>query len=139
MIERTVLRLLIGMGGPIASAVVLEQLPKTGVAEVPFAFQVEEQTLPRGTYAVKQADHGRGVRIWNENVAGTGLNCAAVKRRFGKAEGARLVFENRGGRYFLSEIWFDADGRGLILPAGRAKDGAGTKPDDGQIRDVLFR
>ena len=50
--ERTILRLLVGMGGPIASAVVLEQLPKTGVAEVPFAFQVQEQTLPRGTYAV---------------------------------------------------------------------------------------
>ena len=59
MIEKTMLRLMIGMGVPIASALVMEQLPKTGVAEVPFAFQVEQQTLPPGTYSVKQADLGR--------------------------------------------------------------------------------
>jgi hypothetical protein len=135
MMERTILRLLIGMGGPIASAVVLEQLPKTGVAEVPFAFQVEKQTLPRGTYAVTQADHGLGVRISNEKVADTGTNCAAVKRKFGKAGEARLVFENHGGRYFLSEIWFEADGRGLVLQPARQ----GTKPDPGAIRDIFFQ
>jgi hypothetical protein len=138
MIDRTILRLMIGVGVPIASAVVLEQLPKTGVAEVPFAFQVAEQTLPRGTYAVRQADNGRDVRIWNEKVAGVGMSCAALKRKFGKAQGARLVFENHAGRYFLSEIWFDTDGRGLIL-AGRGKEGAATKSDDPEIRNILFQ
>jgi hypothetical protein len=129
---------MIGMGVPIASAVVLEQLPKTGVAEVPFAFQVAGQALPRGTYAVRQVDNGRDVRIWNEKVAGVGTNCAAVKRKFGTAQGARLVFENHNGRYFLSEIWFDTDGRGLVL-AGRGKEVAATNPDDREIRNILFQ
>ena len=112
---------MLGMGLPIASAVVMDQLPKSGVAEVPFAFQVEQQTLPPGSYEVKQEDRGRSVRIQSEKIASEGLKCAAVKHKFGKAQGARLVFENYDGHYFLSEIWFDADGRGLILQDARAE------------------
>ena len=117
MIERSVFRLILGVCLPVASAVVIEQLPKTGVAEVPFAFQMEDQTLPAGTYSVKQADGGRAICVQNEEIANGGLNCMAAKRKFGKAkgQGARLVFEHDGGRYFLAEIWFEADGRGLIL------------------------
>jgi hypothetical protein len=142
MLQKPMLRLVIGMGLPIASALVLEQLPKTGVAEVPFAFQVEEQTLPRGTYAVKQADYGRAVSIQNEKVAGVGMNCAAVKGKFGRAQGARLVFENYAGRYFLREIWFDADGRGLILPESRleqnAASDASSSAERREVRCVRF-
>lgn len=120
MIERSVLRFIIGLGVPLASAVVMEQLPKTRIAQVPFAFQVEEQTLPPGTYWVKQAEHGLAVRIQNEKVADAAFECVAARRKFGRPEGARLVFENQGGRYVLSEIWFEADGRGLILQDTRA-------------------
>jgi hypothetical protein len=126
---------MIGVGVPIASALVMEQLPKTGVAEVPFAFQVDDQTLPPGTYSVKQADLGRGVRIQNEK--GAGIKCVAVKRKFGRAEEARLVFERYDGRYSLAEIWFDAEGRGLILQekGGQTRSGA----QDRGIRYVLFQ
>ncbi len=130
---------MLGMGLPIASALMMEQLPKSGVAEVPFAFQVEHQTLPPGSYSVKQADRGRSVRIQSEKIAGEGLKCLAVKRKFGKAQGARLVFENYDGHYFLSEIWFDADGRGLILQDGQANQGARFTRDDREIRSVRFQ
>jgi hypothetical protein len=135
MIEKTMLRLIIAMGVPLGSALVLEQLPKTGVAEVPFAFQVEEQTLPAGTYSVKQADLGRGVRIQNENVAAAGTKCMAAEHRFGKAQGARLVFDNYEGHYLLSEIWFDADGRGVILQQKHFPAKSGSR---GENRDVQF-
>ncbi len=115
MIQRTMIRLIIAAGVPILTTMVMEQLPKTGVAEVPFAFQVEDQTLPPGTYSVKQADLGRGVRIENQKVAGIGMQCVGAKRRFGKAQEARLVFDSAGGQYALSEIWFDDEGQGLIL------------------------
>ncbi len=120
MIERSVFRLIVAVGLPVASAVVIEQLPKTGVAEVPFAFQMEDQTLPPGTYAVKQADAGRAICVQNEEIANGGLTCMAAKSKFGKAhgQGPRLVFERDAGRYFLAEIWFEADGRGLILRRG---------------------
>ncbi len=133
------LRLMIGIGLPIASALVMEQFPKTGVAEVPFAFQVEEQTLPPGFYLVKQADRGRSVWIQREKAAGPVLECAAVKGKFGKAQGPRLSFENRKGRYVLSEIWFDADGRGLVLREGQARHGSPVNPDGREIRYVRFQ
>ena len=130
---------MLGMGLPIASALIMEQLPKSGVAEVPFAFQVEQQTLPPGSYSVKQADLGRSVRIQSEKSAGQGLKCLAVKRKFGKAQGARLVFENYQGPYFLSEIWFDADGRGMILQGGPAKENVQSTQDDREVRSVRFQ
>jgi len=130
---------MIGMGFPIASAVVMEQLPKTGVADVPFAFQVENQTLPAGSYSVKQADRGRSVRIQNDKVAGAGLKCVAAQRRFGSPQGASLVFDGYRGRYFLSEIWFDADGRGLILQPSRQEANAGPNPEVRQVRYVHFQ
>ena len=130
---------MLGMGLPIASALIMEQLPKSGVAEVPFAFQVEQQTLPPGSYSVKQADLGRSVRIQSEKSAGQGLKCLAVKRKFGKAQGARLVFENYQGHYFLSEIWFDADGRGMILQGGPAKENVRSTRDDRDVRSVRFQ
>jgi hypothetical protein len=139
MIEKTVLRLMIAMGVPLASALVVEQLPKTGVAEVPFAFQVENQTLPAGTYSVKQADRGRGIRIQNEKLNGIGTACAAAKRKFGRANGARLVFDSYGGHYFLTEIWFDGDGRGVILPVTESTGLAGATPAAQEVRYVRFQ
>jgi hypothetical protein len=115
MMDRSILRLMVSIGVPIASAVLIEQLPKTRVAQVPFAFQVEGQTLPAGTYAVKAGGLGRNIHIQNQKLTAAALNCARVKGKFGKAEPARLVFENAGGRYRLAEIWFDADGRGVVL------------------------
>ncbi len=106
---------MVSIGVPIASALLIEQLPKTRVAQVPFAFQVEDQTLPPGTYAFKAGGLGRNIHIQNQKLTAAALNCARVKGKFGKAEPARLVFENSDGRYRLSEIWFDADGRGVVL------------------------
>jgi hypothetical protein len=137
MIERTFLRLMIGIGVPIATVVVMEQLPKTGVVEVPFAFQVDEQTLPPGIYSVKQADRGRGIRIQNEKVAQAGLKCIAAKRKFGNAQEPRLVFDCYRGRYMLSEIWFDT--RGLILRDASLHTQPGPTQEDRDVRSVSFR
>jgi hypothetical protein len=138
MIDRTVLRLLIGVAVPIGSAVLIEQLPKTGVAEIPFAFQMEEQTLPAGTYLVKQADHERAVCIQNQQLSRVGMKCVEVKGRFGKAQGARLVLKEHEGRYFLSEIWFEADGRGLILPHGGVQASPASNATGDEVRYVRF-
>jgi hypothetical protein len=138
MFERPFLRLMIGMGLPIASAVLVEQLPKAGVAQIPFAFQVEGRTLPPGSYTVKNA--GRTVHIQSENVAGAGLSCIAAERKFGTSREAGLVFGEYGGRYFLTQIWLDSDGRGLILQPGRLKPEAASSPDGrAAVRYIRFQ
>lgn len=103
------------MAVPIASAFVIEQMPKKAIADVPFPFQVEGQALPPGTYSVKQMSRFRSIRIQNQAMSGASKQCVPVKRTWGKAKGARLVFEAYGDRYFLSEVWFESDGSGLIL------------------------
>jgi hypothetical protein len=113
--DRTLLRLMISVGVPISSALVMEQLPQTRVAQVPFAFQVENQTLPPGTYALKQAGLGRNIQIQNEKLAAAGTNFMAATGKFGRVEPARLIFDSYQGQYRLAEIWFEADGRGMIL------------------------
>ena len=138
MIERTVLRLMIGIGVPIASALVMEQLPKTRVAQVPFPFQIDERTLPPGTYSVKQADLGRSIRIQNQKTAGVGIECLASRRKFGKEQPARLVFDSYQGRNLLSEIWFDADGRGVILRAKNLEKTAAQTPV-GEVKCVWLQ
>jgi hypothetical protein len=137
MIDRTFLRLMIGMSVPIATVVVMEQLPKTGVVEVPFEFQVDKQTLPPGIYSVKQADRGAGIRIQNEKVAQASLKCIAAKRKFGNTKEPRLVFDSYQGRYMLSEIWFDT--RGVILRGASLHAQPGPTPEDRDVRSVSFR
>jgi hypothetical protein len=134
MIERAVLRVLIAMSVPIASAVVMEQLPKTGVAEVPFAFEAAGQMLPPGRYSVKQAERGRILRIQNQRVPAIQVECVALERKFGRAKGARLVFSNDSEHYHLSEIWFDADGTGLVLKQSRTQRRAAA----GELQFVPF-
>jgi hypothetical protein len=137
MFERPFVRLMIGMGLPIASAVLVEQFPKAGVAEIPFAFQVEGRTLPPGSYSVKNA--GRTIHIQSENIAGAGLNCIAAEWEFGASREAGLVFGEYGGRYFLTQIWLDSDGRGLILQPVRLKPDAASNPDGRTVRYVRFQ
>jgi len=134
MIDRTLVRLMISVAVPISSALVVEQLPKTRVAQVPFAFQVEGETLPPGTYAVKEAGLGRNIRIQNEKLTAAGTKFMPAQGKFGKTEPARLIFESYQGRYRLSEIWFDADGRGVVL---RGKDGRPV--GDGEAKCVFLQ
>ena len=126
------LRLMIAVGVPIATALLIDQMPKTGVAQVPFAFQVGQQAMPAGTYSIKQADLGRTIRIQNSTVSEVSGECVAAKREFGKARGARLVFDSHGGHYYLSEIWFAADGPGWVLNEK-------GQPVSSEVRSVRFQ
>ncbi len=120
MIEKPVIRLIVAVVVPLASALIVEQLPKPRIAEVPFSFQVAERTLPAGNYSVEQLGLGRGIRLQNNRLVGAGAQCMAARRKFGRTEAARLVFDRSDGGYRLAEVWFDTDGRGLILrePSG---------------------
>jgi hypothetical protein len=115
MFKKPVIQLMIAIALPLASAIFLEQVPKSDVAEVPFAFQVAGETLPAGTYSVQQAGLGGAIRIQNNKLALVGTRCTAAKKKFGRTQPARLIFDRSDGGYRLSEVWLEADGRGLIF------------------------
>jgi hypothetical protein len=70
--------------------------------EIPFAFQVQKETLPPGVYQVQQADGSNIATLVNKR---TGERVEFIRPASTRQEGkARLVFENGEGRRLLKQI-----------------------------------
>jgi hypothetical protein len=87
-------------------------------ANIPFNFAVGSKTLPAGTYDVGTID-GRDskmlllqARDGNSSMI-VGSNAAENLK---PADKTKLVFNQYGSRYFLSEIWVNGATRGRQLP-----------------------
>lgn len=107
----SLLSLLLVAGSAIAQTVHVR-------ANIPFNFAVGSKTLPAGTYDVGTID-GRDskmlllqARDGNSSMI-VGSNAA---ENFKPADKTKLVFNQYGSRYFLSEIWVDGATRGRQLP-----------------------
>ena len=109
------------MGG----ALLVAQNPAKNIAEVPFDFQVKDQSLPAGTYSVAQTSPTGMLQIRNEGTGEAILTLAPIREE-GKSGIGKLVFRCYGDRYFLAWVWF-ADGQdGYGVVKGRAeKEAAG--------------
>jgi hypothetical protein len=72
---------------------------------VPFAFAVEDHSLPAGEYLVLTVTPERSIRI----VSADGKHSAIVNTlpNYGKSpsENSRLVFHRYGNEYFLAQVW----------------------------------
>jgi hypothetical protein len=107
----SLLSLLLVAGSAIAQTVHVR-------ANIPFNFAVGSKTLPAGTYDVGTID-GRDskmlllqARDGNSSMI-VGSNAA---ENFKPADKTKLVFNQYGSRYFLSEIWMNGATRGRQLP-----------------------
>jgi hypothetical protein len=107
----SLLSLLLVAGSAIAQTVHVR-------ANIPFNFAVGSKTLPAGTYDVGTID-GRDskmlllqARDGNSSMI-VGSNAA---ENFKPADKTKLVFNQYGSRYFLSEIWVNGATRGRQLP-----------------------
>ena len=90
-------------------------------ANIPFDFQAGGVTLPAGTYMVK-TDVTPGI-VMLSNFAGK-KSVVLLTQGIGTvaADGnSKLVFNRYGDRYFLSQVWNGANGRGCGVPKGRAE------------------
>lgn len=98
-------------------------------ANIPFAFQVGNKTLPAGEYRIERALVGTG----NEQLIRDGdgvplmfVPTMPVDSRDGKSE-PRLIFNHYGNSYFLSQIW-TAEGSGRqLFKSEREKEVARTE------------
>ncbi len=84
-------------------------------ADVPFAFTIENQTLPAGQYAVhKMNDMG------TLSITGNGSALAMIQSN--RVESSRpqkltkLVFHKYGDRYFLYQVWVEGEDSGRQFP-----------------------
>jgi hypothetical protein len=72
---------------------------------IPFAFGVQDQSLPAGQYLVFTVTPERSIRI----VSANGKHSAIVNTlpNYAKepSSNSRLVFHRYGNEYFLAEVW----------------------------------
>ncbi len=89
-------------------------------AEIPFAFQAGEHSLPAGTYLFEHMSSKPVLVI----TAPDGERIAMLTHPAGKAEAPSapgLVFEQEQGRYSLAEVWAPgASQRAGVAPAKKA-------------------
>jgi hypothetical protein len=94
--------------------------------DVPFAFQVANQTMPAGEYLIQRMTNtNEGVqytmiRRTDSSTAVVALT-VAVDGKNGKSE-PKLVFHTYGNSHFLSEIWTSQDQGQHLLLCNREKE-----------------
>ena len=85
-------------------------------ANVPFAFNIGDKSLPAGTYAVREMDRATLIQSKDAKDSVLGIyNYAGPS----KAEETKLVFNKVGDHYFLAQIWTSARGQGLAVPESK--------------------
>lgn len=98
----------------------------TGKVEVkiPFDFTAGKATFKAGTYSIKRVSNN-SVAIRSLDGKTTKLIDAplAIGARDSKA-GERLVFNQYGDQYFLSQVWVDADSGRQLFTSGAEKKAA---------------
>jgi hypothetical protein len=88
-------------------------------ANVPFAFNVGSSQLPPGCYIIK-VDHSSGlVMVRNPTTSATVLSLGQQESPGGKSR--KLVFQRLGNRYYLTQIWGEQGGTGLMFRAPKVE------------------
>jgi hypothetical protein len=88
-------------------------------AHVPFAFVVNQTTLPAGEYSITTMSGGSEVLLIRGTANKSAKLVNANHRLASKpADRTKIVFRCYGDRYFLSEIWTQGNESGRQLPKG---------------------
>jgi hypothetical protein len=95
--------------------------------DIPFAFGVEDRSLPAGEYLVLTVTPERSIRI----VSADGKHSAIVNTlpnyASSPSENSRLVFHRYGNEYFLTQVWTAGQNVGRNpLSTKRAREIAST-------------
>jgi hypothetical protein len=72
---------------------------------VPFAFAVENHTLPAGEYLVLTVTPERSIRIASTDGKHSAVVNTLPNYAKSPSENSRLVFHRYGDEYFLAQIW----------------------------------
>ena len=103
--------------------------------QIPFAFHVNDVTLPAGPYNV-EAINPRMTRFANATTKQSVLVITPLSES-GDSYKPTLVFNRYGSDYFLSKMWFGQSGRGFLPTAVERKLAKNNPP--AQIESVSAR
>jgi hypothetical protein len=83
-------------------------------ADVPFAFSLQDQSMPAGNYQII-ALSDRVLEVWNLDARHGQLLGKSMSVRSSKEQSPKLVFHKYGDQYFLSQIWYGESDTGIGL------------------------
>jgi hypothetical protein len=114
----SLLSLLLVAGSAIAQTVHVR-------ANIPFNFAVGNKTFPAGTYDIGTIDHRDGniLLLQARNGNASMMVGSNATESLATADKTKLVFNQYGSRYFLSQIWVNGETRGRqLLKTSREKE-----------------
>ena len=90
---------------------------------IPFSFTIGDKTLPAGSYSIEPyRRNSDNVWLVQSRDGGTSVLFNTNASRSQTEKKNVLVFRNRGGQYFLSQIWTGDGNSGRELTLPRTKD-----------------
>jgi len=95
------------------------------VADIPFAFSVQNVTMPAGQYHLRAlSSTSEAIQIRN---AETGKSAIVLAPKSGSTQvkdtkTGKVIFHHYGDQYFFSEVWTPDDLRGCALPSKLEKE-----------------
>jgi hypothetical protein len=87
-------------------------------ANVPFAFTLEQSSMPAGGYEISSIDE-KVISVRNLETGQARLLIASVHVEASQDQHAKLVFHKYGDQYFLSQIWDGSGNDGIELPTSK--------------------
>ena len=72
---------------------------------IPFAFSVENHTLPEGEYTIFTVTPERSIRIVSSDGKHSAIVNTLANYASSPSENSRLVFHRYGNEYFLTQVW----------------------------------
>jgi len=113
------LLVVLSLGLLLATASAYAQTAKIS-AKVPFDFTVNGKTLPAGEYVISRVDtNDKVLAITCRDEHVTMLAIPYEKETLNPAANTELVFNHRGSRYFLSQIWVSGSAAGREFAQGQ--------------------
>ena len=122
----------LGLAGALGSVLTAQDRVRA-VANVPFAFQVGDKTMPSGTYAASDMN-GKGLIQLSSRSTLQSIMVPAFLPKSGKDGQSKLTFNCYSGHCFLSEVWFAETGVGHAVKASRReKELASNSTEEKQV------
>lgn len=113
---------ILGLFFMLAMTSVSAQAPGRIEVQIPFDFAAGKATFKAGSYSIKRvSDNSLAIRSADGKTNGIVAAPVAIGSRDSKA-GERIVFNQYGDQYFLSQVWLSAEtGRQLFTSGTEAR------------------
>jgi hypothetical protein len=125
----------VGFAGLLSGALLPGQSNTSEVANVPFAFQAADRTMPPGEYSATLISKQGVVKVTNRADM-TSVVVPAFMPMSGKSGQSKLGFHCYSGKCFLSEIWYATEDHGHGL--GKSKSEKEIAANAGSAKQVYL-